>query len=73
MKKQDGSNGYNVRPFQFEYVITAHVERDGKIVDTAAAKDKIMEAGWNGQSIQVLIDHATAALKAKLSGGVKEG
>ena len=57
------------RPFQFEFAITAYLEQDGKIVDTVRATDRIMEANFNGSTVQGLIDAAQAAMDKKIAGG----
>ena len=58
------------RPFQFEYAIVAYLEKDGKIVDTIKATDKIMEANFNGSTVQSLIDAAQAVMDKQIAGGV---
>ncbi len=58
-----------VRPFQFEFTVIAQVEKDGVIIDTARATDRIMEANFNGSSVQGLIDAARVALEKKIIGG----
>ena len=58
-----------VRPFQFEFQVIAHVEKDGKIVDTVRAGDRIMESSFNGFTVQSLVERATVAMQQKLKGG----
>ena len=58
-----------IRPFQFEYKIIAQVEKNGVIVDTASATDRIMEANFNGATLQGIIAAAKQALEKKYNGG----
>ena len=58
-----------VRPFQFEYNVICQIEKDGVIVDTAKASDKIMEVNFNGATLQGMIAAARQALETKYNGG----
>ncbi len=61
--------GITVRPFQFEYNVICQVEKDGVIVDTAKAGDKIMEVNFNGATLAGMIAAAKMALERKYNGG----
>ena len=63
------SGAITVRPFQFEYNVICQIEKDGVIVDTAKASDKIMEVNFNGATLQGMIAAARQALEQKYNGG----
>ena len=63
------ATGVTIRPVQFEWTVVAHIEKDGKIVSNDGVKDTIMEAGFNGETVESLVAKAQAALEQKYGGG----